>query len=171
MSDRELEPKKPAPPRSLPFLSRTRAMSSGGSTGWEATTIGFTLVGCIAACSGLGYYLDSRLGTGYWLPILFLVGVVAGFREMFLVLGRISREQEQKKRKKQENVRLAPNPTLTENLVEPQARERIFKVPPPPVAGQPIVERANDEPESTDELIARLLEDEDNDDSKDKSKS
>lgn len=160
MSDRDTEPKKPSPARFPSFLGRTRAMSSGGSSGWEATTIGFTLVGCIAACSALGYYLDSRFGTNYWLPILFLVGVVAGFREMFVVLGRISREQEQKKREKQEKVRLAPHPTFGAEIIESQARERIFKVPPPPIAGQKPVEAAKDEPESVDELIERLLEDE-----------
>ncbi|MBW3637404.1 MAG: AtpZ/AtpI family protein [Armatimonadetes bacterium] len=165
MSDRDNEPKKPAPARFPSFLGRTRAMSSGGSSGWEATTIGFTLVGCIAASSALGYYLDSRFGTGYWLPILFLVGVAAGFREMFRVLGRISRQQEQKKREKQERVRLAPNPTLSEEIAEAPARDRIFRVPPPPIAGQKRVETPSDEPESVDELIERLLED-DKDESK-----
>ncbi len=165
MSDRDTEPKKPAPARFPFLLARTRAMSSGGSSGWEATTIGFTLVGCIIACSLLGYWLDSHFKTSYWLPILFLVGVVAGFREMFVVLGRISREQEQRKRERQENVRLAPTPPLGETTIEPQARERIFKVPPPPIAGQKPVEAAKDEPESVDELIERLLED-DKDESK-----
>jgi len=48
MSGRDSEPQKIKPVRSG-FLGRTRAMSAGGSSGWEATTIGFTLVGCIAA--------------------------------------------------------------------------------------------------------------------------
>ena len=165
MSDRDNEPKKPAPARFPFLLGRTRAMSSGGSSGWEATTIGFTLVGCILASSALGYWLDNHFKTGYWLPILFLVGVVAGFREMFVVLGRISREQEQRKRQQQEKVRLAPNPTLNEQTIEAPARERIFKVPPPPLAGQKTTESQTDEPETTEELIERLLED-DKDESK-----
>ncbi len=159
MSGRDNEPKKPASARFPFFLGRTRAMNASGSSGWEATTIGFTLVGCIAACSGLGYYLDSRFGTGYWLPILFLVGVAAGFREMFVVLGRVSRQQEQAKREKQQKIQLAPHPSPVEEIREAPARDRIFKVPPPPLAGQKPSETAPDEPESVDELIERLLED------------
>jgi F0F1-type ATP synthase assembly protein I len=161
MSGRDSEPKKAAPTRLPNFLSRTRAMSAGGSSGWEATTIGFTLVGCIGACSGLGYWLDNHFKTGYWLPILFLVGVVAGFREMFLVLGRISKEQEQQRREKQEKVRLTPSlaPPL-EPVIAPPERERIFKVPPPPQAGEKVVEAAPTEPESVDDLIERLMRDE-----------
>jgi F0F1-type ATP synthase assembly protein I len=159
------EPKKSTPPRLLNFLSRTRAMSSGGSSGWEATSIGFTLVGCIGACTGLGYWLDSHFKTGYWTPILFLVGVVAGFREMFAILGRITKEQERKKRDEREAVKLAPPPSQVEETSKAPERERIFKVPPPPVAGEkPPQASTRSEPESVDELIERLLEDEpDND--------
>lgn len=163
MSGRNSDPRKPVVVRPG-FLGRTRAMSSGGSSGWEATTIGFTLVGCIVACSALGYWLDNHFKTSYWLPILFLVGVIAGFREMFVVLGRISKEQEQKKLEQREKVQLAPNPVPDiEPIAEPQARERIFKVPPPPVAGEKIQEseRAEEKaaPESVEDLLARLMED------------
>lgn len=144
-------------------------MSSSGSSGWEATTIGFTLVGCIGACSGLGYWLDSHFKTAYWLPILFLVGVVAGFREMFVVLGRINKEQELKKQADREKVRLAPTPTRTDEPgAQPPTRERIFKVPPPPQAGdQPTAAKAG-QPESVDELIERLLQDKNDGDSESK---
>jgi F0F1-type ATP synthase assembly protein I len=158
------EPKKSTPPRLPNLLSRIRAMSEGGSTGWEATSIGFTLVGCIGACSGLGYWLDSYFKTGFWLPILFLVGVVAGFREMFLVLGRINKDQEKKRKESRDKVRLAPNPLQEEETLKPTERERIFKVPPPPVPGERPTAKAADakqEPESVDELIERLLQDED----------
>jgi F0F1-type ATP synthase assembly protein I len=161
MSGRDSEPKKGAPTRFPTFLSRTRAMSAGGSSGWEATTIGFTLVGCIGACSALGYWLDNHFKTGYWLPILFLVGVIAGFREMFLVLGRISKKQEQQRREKQENARLAPNPLpIIETKVAPVERERIFQVPPPPQPGDKIAPPAARESESVDELIEKLLHEE-----------
>ncbi|PQV64708.1 Putative F0F1-ATPase subunit Ca2+/Mg2+ transporter [Abditibacterium utsteinense] len=169
MSGRDLEPKKPSGRPG--FLGRTRAMSANGSSGWEATTIGFTLVGCIAACSGLGYFLDNHFKTSFWLPILFLVGVLAGFREMFVVLGRISKEQEQKKREKAEQVRRAPNPVISaEPTIEPQTRERIFKVPPPPSAGEKIAPREMEEPESVEDLIERLLEEEKDESGPDKAK-
>lgn len=155
------EPKKSTPPR-LPILfNRNRAISSSGSSGWEATTIGFTLVGCIGACAGLGYWLDSHFKTSYWTPILFFVGVIAGFREMFAVVGRINKEQERKKSEEREKVKLAPPPSQVEETSVAPERERIFKVPPPPVAGEkPAEPSTQGEPESVDELIARLLEDE-----------
>ncbi len=83
---------------------------------------------------------------------------------MFVVLGRISKEQEQKKLEQREKVQLAPNPVPDiEPIAEPQARERIFKVPPPPVAGEKIQEseRAEEKaaPESVEDLLARLMED------------
>ncbi len=155
------------------FLGRTKAMSSNGSSGWEATTIGFTLVGCIAAGAGLGYFLDNHFKTSYWTPILFLVGVGAGFREMFLVLGRISKEQEQKKREKAEQVRLAPLPNLSQNAAiksESQARERIFKVPPPPQAGEKIVASEEMESESVEDLLQRLMNEDKDEIESDKSK-
>lgn len=164
MSGRPSEPKKPSSGR-VGFLGRTKAMSSGGSSGWEATTIGFTLVGCIIATTALGYWLDSHFKTSYWLPILFLLGVVLGFREMFVVLGRISREQAQQKLEKQQKVTLAPAPSQIEAAEEPKVRERIFQVPPPPTPGQTPVEAAKTEPESVKDLIARLL-DEEKDESK-----
>jgi F0F1-type ATP synthase assembly protein I len=173
MSGRDLEPKKPSSGRPglgrLGFLGRTKAMSSGGSTGWEATTIGFTLVGCIAAGSGLGYWLDTRFGTSFWLPILFLVGVAAGFREMFLVMGRISKDQAQQERKKEESVKLAPHPNAPAE--EPQTRKRIFQVPPPPVPGQQPVEFEQNTPESMEDLIERLLDDDKDEDEAEPKKS
>lgn len=172
MSDRDSDPQKIKSGRPG-FLGRTKAMSSSGSSGWEATTIGFTLVGCIGATSALGFWLDSHFKTNYWLPILFLVGVVAGFREMFVVLGRISKEQEQKKREKAEQVQLAPVPNLAQSAPvsnEPQARERIFKVPPPPQAGEKIIESEEKESESVEELLARLMDEEKAEDEQDGSK-
>lgn len=170
MSGRDSDPKKPSSGRPG-FLGRTKAMSSGGSSGWEATTIGFTLVGCIGATSALGYWLDGHFKTSYWLPILFLVGVVAGFREMFVVLGRISKAEAQRKLEKQAQVRLAPNPIpVAEIIPEPQARERIFKVPPPPLAGQKPVEAENSQPESVEDLLERLLENDRDENEADKSK-
>jgi len=108
----------------------------------------------------LGYFLDNYFKTGYWLPILFLVGVGAGFRAMFLVLGRISRQQKHKEQQKQENVRLAPNPNSVVNADDPKVRDRIFQVPPPPIPGQKRVEAQTNEPESVEGLIERLLQDE-----------
>ena len=142
-------PDKPQgkPKRFNPLLARSRAMSSGGPTGLEATTIGFTLVGFIVAGAGAGWMLDKWLGTGYWLPILFLVGVFGGFREMMMVLKRVGEAQAAEK------VRKANERKERESLVKPTdnptpgqlaARKRMFEVPPPPFeeAAQKVTEQA-----------------------------
>lgn len=159
MSGRD-DPSKPKPPRLNPFTARTKAM---GSSGWEAYTVGFTLVGCIVACAGLGWFLDNRFGTSYWLPILFLVGVVAGFREMFIVVKRVERDQKRKQLEAQNLVQRAVEPSSTkETVVEksPEERKRIFQVPPPPQPGETLAPLPRNE-ESVEDLIERLSRDSD----------
>ncbi len=133
MQGRPDDPKKPS--RFNPFMARTRAMSSGGASGWESYTIGFTLVGCIIVGAGAGYFLDRHFGTSYWLPILFLVGVVGGFREMMVVLKRVNEEQTAQRLKRQSEraareVVVKPTDNPTPDQVA--ARKRMFEVPPPP---------------------------------------
>lgn len=43
----------------------------------------------IFMCSLVGYLLDKRLGTGYFFVILFFVGALAGFRNVFLLAKRV----------------------------------------------------------------------------------
>lgn len=116
-------------------MARTRAMSSSGASGWESYTIGFTLVGCIMAGAGLGYFLDQHFGTSYWLPILFLVGVVAGFREMMIVLKRVNEEQAAQRAKRdaeRASREVKVKPTNNPTPGQMAARKRMFEVPPPP---------------------------------------
>ncbi len=125
----------PKPKRFNPLLARARAMSSGGSSGYEAYTIGFTLVGCIIAGAGAGWFLDNHFGTSFWLPILFLVGVAAGFREMMVVLKRINQAQAADKLKKEQSRRareVTVKPTDNPTAGQVAARKRMFEVPPPP---------------------------------------
>ena len=133
MEGRPDDPKKPK--RFNPFMARTRAMSSGGAQGWESYTIGFTLVGCIVAGAGAGYFLDQHFGTSYWLPILFLVGVVGGFREMMVVLKRVNEEQTAQRLKRQSERaarEVTVKPTTDPTPDQIKARQRMFAVPPPP---------------------------------------
>jgi len=137
-----------------------------GSSGWEGYTVGFTLVGCILGGAGAGYLLDAHFKTGFWLPILFLVGVAGGFREMWVVLKRVQAQEEQRRREKQEATLLAPTPIREEAQAEPlPERKRAFQVPPPPFENQsaPAQTGASESPE---ELLKRLLaeSDEPNDD-------
>lgn len=166
-SDDNLKSPKPKPSR-LPFIMRSQAM---GSSGWEGYTIGFTLVGCIVAGAGAGYFLDAHFKTNYWLPILFLVGVVGGFREMLVVLKRIQSQQEQNRRDKIAATPKAAPPTQVETEL-PAERKRIFQVPPPPFeeshADSSI--EAHDE-EDVDDILKRLLDEADDDAQNDKPKA
>lgn len=137
----------PKPKRFNPFMARTRAMNSSGTTGLEATSIGFTLVGFTLAGAGAGWLLDKWLGTSYWLPILFLVGVFGGFREMLVTLGRVNEAQAAEKlRKANERASRAVTVKPTDAPTPDQlaARKRMFEVPPPPFeeAAQKVTERA-----------------------------
>jgi hypothetical protein len=62
-----------------------------GAGGFGAISIGFLLAVPIAVCLAVGMWLDSRFGTGYWTPVLFVVGAVVGFREMLVAAAQISR--------------------------------------------------------------------------------
>lgn len=135
------------PKRFNPFLARTRALNSSGSAGLEATSIGFTLVGFIIAGAGAGWLLDKWLGTGYWLPILFLVGVAGGFREMLVTLKRVNEGQAAEKLRKQSERRereVTVKPTDNPTASQIEARKRMFEVPPPPFeeAAQKVTEGA-----------------------------
>ena len=41
-------------------------------------------------CSFLGRFLDKKLGTSYWMVILFFVGALAGFRNVYRLAKKIS---------------------------------------------------------------------------------
>ena len=151
------------PKRFNPFLARTRALNSSGTTGLEATTIGFTLVGCIGAGAGLGWFLDNRFGTSYWLPILFLVGVAAGFREMMVVLKRLNEAQAAEKLRKTNEkhareVTVKPTDDPTPDQIA--ARKRMFEVPPPPFeqAAEKVADaKAPDEKIGVENVLEQML--------------
>ncbi len=137
-----------------------------GQGGWEGYTIGFTWVGCTVAGAGAGYLLDSHFKTSYWQPILLLVGVVAGFREMMVILKRIQAQEDQRRRDKAASTPLAPTPSLRNETELPAERKRIFEVPPPPFetstnASQAPKGERNEE--SVDDILKRLLAQADDD--------
>lgn len=130
--------------------SRTRMM---GSRGLGAASIGWTLAGCVLVGFGAGAWLDKKLGTTYWMPILFLVGVVAGFREMFRTLAQInkaprvgfSRDATPSPRasntaaSRASSAFASSEPKLMASEAEAAGapRQRLFTVPPPPCMEQP----------------------------------
>ena len=137
-------------------------MSSGGASGYEAYTVGFTLVGCIVAGAGAGWFLDRQFGTSFWLPILFLVGVAAGFREMMVVLKRINAAQEEQRLARQaeragREVTVKPSDHPTPDQVA--ARQRMFEVPPPPFeeAAQEVAQKTPRAQISVENVLEEML--------------
>lgn len=61
-----------------------------------AGTIGLQLVVSTFIGLAMGYFLDKWLGTSPWLLVLFLLlGIVAGFRDVFLEAKRIQKKDEE----------------------------------------------------------------------------
>lgn len=61
-----------------------------------ASTVGIVLVVSMVIGYAFGSWLDRVFGTEPWLMLLFtLMGIAAGFIEMFRIVSRISKEQEE----------------------------------------------------------------------------
>ncbi len=129
---------------------RQRALS-----GSEASAVGFTLVVFIFAGAGLGYLLDTNLETSYWIAIGTLFGAVVGFRQMFALTKKLTREsalddadeeRPQQETPVSENVR----PSLSEPGIEPLAQrppsKRTFsgEIPPPPIPSFAVKQKKSD---------------------------
>lgn len=62
------------------------------------SSVGICMVASILIGMAMGYYLDQWLGTKPWLLLIFLcLGIVSGFRNIFILTNR------ELKRQKQEN--------------------------------------------------------------------
>lgn len=44
----------------------------------------------IFMCSFIGIFIDKKAGTSYWMVILFFVGAIAGFRNVYSLAKKIS---------------------------------------------------------------------------------
>jgi F0F1-type ATP synthase assembly protein I len=145
------ERKRPAASFRIPSgMSRTQQM---GNRGLAASSIGWTLAGCIILGFVVGSWLDQRFGTGFWTPIGFLLGVAAGFREMFRTLEQLNAASKQDKEERDQRARdaatalpmrveaaaSAPDRSRStpQVLEAPARRDRLFSVPPPPFMEQP----------------------------------
>ncbi len=120
---------------------RQRAM-----TGAEASTVGFILVAYIGVFAGLGYWLDTLFKTSWIVAVGVLGGAAIGFREMFRIAQKLTRESiatdESAERAKlsqaretdaETSIKTAPAASTPETQESP-GRSRIFSVPPPPSA-------------------------------------
>ena len=63
------------------------------------TQFGINMVVPIALCSVAGYYLDRWLGTSCIVIILFFVGAVAGFRNIYIFSKRIFQQPPESKKR------------------------------------------------------------------------
>lgn len=60
----------------------------------QASSIGFVLVISTIIGYAIGTWLDKKLGTAPWLMFVFsLLGIVAGFVEVFRIANQISRDE------------------------------------------------------------------------------
>ncbi|MFO7875680.1 MAG: AtpZ/AtpI family protein [Desulfovermiculus sp.] len=67
----------------------------------RASLLGIHLVATTFVGLAVGYFLDRWLGTKPWLTMLFLVlGIVAGFKNMFQEVKKIQNRDEQAAKKK-----------------------------------------------------------------------
>ena len=66
------------------------------SGGYKASAIGLSLVLAIVIGGGLGYWLYSVTGHVYWFYIGLILGIIAGFRNVY-IMGKQYGEDNKKK--------------------------------------------------------------------------
>jgi F0F1-type ATP synthase assembly protein I len=58
------------------------------------TQFGINMLVPIFMCSFAGLFLDRKLGTAFWFVLLFFVGALAGFRNIFILARKIYEGEE-----------------------------------------------------------------------------
>jgi F0F1-type ATP synthase assembly protein I len=53
------------------------------------TQFGINMLVPIFLCSFVGLFIDKKLGTGFWFVLLFFVGALAGFRNIYILAKKI----------------------------------------------------------------------------------
>jgi F0F1-type ATP synthase assembly protein I len=53
------------------------------------TQFGISMIVPIFLCSFAGLYIDRHFGTSFWFVVLFFVGALAGFRNIFILAKKI----------------------------------------------------------------------------------
>lgn len=67
------------------------------------TQFGISMLVPIFLCSFLGIFLDRKLGTQFWMIILFFAGAAAGFRNVYHMARNIYREKSEKDKYEEKN--------------------------------------------------------------------
>lgn len=55
---------------------------------------GINMLVPIFLCSFVGMFIDRKAGTSYWMVLLFFVGALAGFRNVYIFARRIYKEKD-----------------------------------------------------------------------------
>jgi F0F1-type ATP synthase assembly protein I len=67
------------------------------------TQFGINMLVPIVLCSLAGMYLDRKLGTSFLMIVLFFVGALAGFRNIYIFSKRIYEQPAQSRRKRKQD--------------------------------------------------------------------
>ena len=62
------------------------------------TQFGINMIVPIFLCSFLGVFLDKKFGTNFCVIILFFVGAIAGYRNVYKMAGTINKKKSEKDR-------------------------------------------------------------------------
>lgn len=79
------------------------------------TQFGINMLVPICLMTALGIFLDSRLGTSYWVVILFLAGAIAGGQNIYRMAKKIYEKPSKRDRLKEHGSRNADNREVKEN--------------------------------------------------------
>ncbi len=62
------------------------------------TQFGINMLVPIFVCFFIGYFLDKKLGTSFWMILLFFVGALAGFRNVYIFAKKIFTQESERDR-------------------------------------------------------------------------
>ncbi len=83
--------------------SKKRGKRTYGKSVYQSLTMitqfGINMIVPIAFCSFAGYYLDRWLGTSYLVIVLFFIGAMAGFRNVYIFAKKIFMQPPESKRR------------------------------------------------------------------------
>lgn len=82
------------------------------------TQFSFNMLVPIFLCSFIGWYLDQKLGTSFLFVLLFFVGALAGFRNVYIFAKKVyesKEEKDQKEKRKKHGEKRAIQKSSREN--------------------------------------------------------
>jgi hypothetical protein len=103
----------------------------------------------------IGWWLDQKFHTQFWVLILGLLGVFGGFREMFHLLKNLQPAQyERTPPPGRDKIVSKPPPVVKAPDTSP--KPRLFSVPPPPFMEE-ADKTQRPSPQSADDVLRELL--------------